>query len=59
MHELFNFKWDKRTAFNILKTPFIILIRIPIVILVLWPAEFIYNWSDIIDNNLPLWKSHD
>jgi hypothetical protein len=59
MRELFNFKWDKRTAFNIFKFPFIIVIRIPTVILVLRPAEFIYNWSDIIYNNLPSWKTHD
>lgn len=58
MRELFNFKWDKRTMFNILKAPFIILIRTPIV-LVLWTAELIYNWSDVIYDNLPGWNSND
>jgi len=52
----FNLKWDRRTLFNILKVPFIILIRVP-VILSIWGMEWVIDWSEIIEDKLPAWKT--
>lgn len=55
MLELFNFKWDKRTARNIVMLPLIIL-RIPI-ILFFWGIEWINDWSEWVADTWPAWKS--
>lgn len=53
---MFNFKFDKRTLFNILKIPAILFIRIPIATFFML-IEYIYDWSDIINDKLPGWDS--
>ena len=58
MWKLFNFKWDKRTLYNVLKFPFIITLRVPFVLL-LWFAEWVVDWSEIIADKLPTWETRD
>ena len=56
MWKLLNFKFDKRTAWNITKFPFIICLRVPVtcfLIIVYW----INDWSDIISDKLPGWDT--
>lgn len=54
MLELFNFRWDRRTAYNVLKLPAIICIRLPVVLIMLL-AQYIEDWSEVIDHYLPGW----
>lgn len=56
MWKLFNFRWDRRTAYNVLKLPFIICIRFPVVLIMLL-AQYIEDYSDIIDHYLPGWDN--
>ena len=55
MWELFNFKWDKRTARNIILLPILVL-RIPVVWF-LWGIEWINDRADWIGDTWPAWKS--
>jgi hypothetical protein len=50
---MFNMKWDKRTAWNIVKFPFIIL-GIPVT-LFFWGIEWVSDWSEIVTDKLPKW----
>jgi hypothetical protein len=50
-----NLKWDKRTLYNVLKFPFIVFVRIPIV-LFFWGIEWINDWSEVITDKLPAWQ---
>lgn len=54
MLELFNFRWDRRTAYNVLKLPFIICVRVPVVLILLL-AQYIEDHSDILQDYLPGW----
>ncbi len=56
MRKLYNLRWDRRTLYNVLKLPFIISIRVPVV-LILMLAQYIEDWSDIIQDYLPGWDS--
>jgi hypothetical protein len=55
MWQKLNFKWDKRTLYNVLKFPFIISIRTPIVLFfcgIEWLNDNAYRLTD----KLPVWK---
>lgn len=56
MKELFNFQWDYRTAFNICKMPFIICLRVPFVLILMF-FVWIADNADIISDYLPGWDS--
>lgn len=56
MLKLFNFKWDMRTLYNILKFPFIITIR-PLFFLFFIVVDFAHNNMDEWDEYIPAWKS--
>ena len=56
MWKQFNFKFDKRTAKNIAVTPFIIFIRVPIVLLY-WGMEWSVKHLEVIAGKLPGWDS--
>ena len=51
-----NIKKDKRTFRNIVLLPFTIFIRIPLVLL-FWIIEWMAEWSDIVYDKLPGWRS--
>lgn len=58
MWKMLNFKWDKRTLYNVLKFPFIITLRVPIV-LFLWFAGYVESKSNVISDKLPAWETRD
>jgi hypothetical protein len=57
MKELLNLCWDKRTAFNIMKFPFIICLRVPVTLFFIGIA-YINDWSDVVNDKLPGWDSY-
>jgi len=58
MLKMFNFKLDRRTAFNILKIPAIICLRIP-VCLFFWFITWLNDWSEVINDKLPGWDQYN
>ena len=56
MLKLLNFRYDKRTLYNILKFPLIIFVRVPVT-LFFWGIEWINDWSEVIHDKLPGWKT--
>jgi hypothetical protein len=51
---MFDLKWDRRTLFNILKFPLIILIRVPVVLFFRGIA-YIDDYSEVVIDKLPAW----
>jgi len=49
---------DRRTAFNILKIPAIICLRIP-VCLFFWFITWLNDWSEVINDKLPGWDQYN
>lgn len=56
MRKLYNIRWDRRTLYNVLKLPFIISIRVPVITLVIL-AQYIEDNGDVIEKYLPGWDS--
>lgn len=56
MWKLFNFRWDRRTAWNLCKMPFIIGLRTPVMLFFL-AIEWINDFSEIAQDKLPGWDS--
>lgn len=56
MWKMLNLKWDYRTLRNILMLPVILFIRVP-VLLFFWGIEWINDWSEVVNDILPAWKS--
>jgi hypothetical protein len=54
--ESLNILRDRRTVLNFVKLPFIICIRIPVVLIILL-AQYIGDNSEVIDDFLPGWKT--
>lgn len=58
MRKFLNLKWDKRTAWNICKVLFIVMLRIFIVFF-FWNVYWLNERSGTVLDNLSGWDSYD